>query len=107
MIRIVEIKALDNGAHRNQTGMLSNIPDGWAVIPGEIDTPNFPFGEIETKDEEVKNIIYVDGKKTEKTSTIKVVTKWTAGVIPEMEVSEVEKLRADIDFVAIMTGVEL
>lgn len=96
-MRIIEIKSLDNGGHRNQTGTFFEIPEGWAVIPDDMETPNFPFGEIKTKD--------INGVLT--------VTKWTAGVIPEPEPlpepepSEIEKLRADIDFISIMTGVEL
>lgn len=66
---IVEIKVLSNGGHRNQTGDFNNIPDGWAVIPDNIDTPNFPFGEIEAED--------IDGVMT--------VTKWTPNDIPEVE----------------------
>ena len=34
---IIEIQALENGAHRNQSGQLKVIPEGWAVIPEEID----------------------------------------------------------------------
>lgn len=68
-MRIVEIVALSNGAHRNQTidGTLSVIPDGWAVIPDTMETKNFPFGEL-TADE-------VDGVMT--------VTSWIPGTIPE------------------------
>lgn len=47
---IIEIAALDNGAHRNQTGNLRTIPEGWAVVPetvGAAETlENFPFGDI-------------------------------------------------------------
>lgn len=76
-MRIVEIKSLKNGSHRNQTGEFLSIPEGWAVIPDDMETPNFPFGEVE-----------VEGN---------VVTKWTAGVIPEAEepqapISKVEQL---------------
>ena len=69
-MRIVEIKALENGSHRNQTidGMMT-VPDGFAVIPDDIETPNFPFGEIEVEE--------IDGIMT--------VTKWKAGEIPEPE----------------------
>ena len=35
-MRIVEIAALENGAHRNQTGAFSEIPEGWAVIPEDM-----------------------------------------------------------------------
>lgn len=49
---IIEIKALDNGAHRNQTG--SVLPNGWAVIPPNVGTmetlENFPFGNFEVEE---------------------------------------------------------
>lgn len=66
---IIEITALDNGAHRNQTGNFRTIPDGWAVIPYTMTTENFPFGEVEAE--------VVNGVMT--------VTKWAAGTIPEPE----------------------
>jgi len=67
-MRIIEIVALDNGAHRNQTGNISVVPDGWAVIPDDMVCENFPFGEI-TVDE----------------STPPIVTSWTPGEMPEPE----------------------
>lgn len=94
---IIEITALPNGAHRNQTGMFSSIPDGWAVIHDGMETPNFPFGEVEVAE--------INGVMT--------VTKWTAGTIPEPEPeldpepTELEQLRADMDYIAMETGVEL
>ena len=66
---IIEISSLDNGAHRNQTGNFSTIPDGWAIIPDGMETPNFPFGKVEVAE--------INGVMT--------VTKWTAGTIPEPE----------------------
>lgn len=103
-MRIVEINQSSTGAHRNQTiifGKLSNIPDGWAVIPDNMETPNFPFGEV----------------KAEKINGVMTVTNWVAGTVPapvvlpeegnETGVGEVEQLRADVDYIAIMTGVEL
>ena len=68
-MRIIEIIALDNGAHRNQNGGLSVVPDGWAVIPADMECDNFPFGEIEVAE--------VDGVVT--------VTNWTPGEMPEPE----------------------
>lgn len=63
---IIEIAALDNGAHRNQTGTFRTIPDGWAIVPAEIEVPDtFPFVNIEVEDG--------------------VVTSMTAGVVPEPE----------------------
>ncbi len=67
-MRIIEITALSNGAHRNQTGTFSDVPDGWAVIPETLDTPNFPFGDVTVDD-----------------STPPVVTSWTPLPIPEPE----------------------
>ena len=68
-MKIIEIEALDNGGHRNHTGDLSFVPEGWAVIPEDIETPNFPFGEVTVED--------IDG--------VMIVTKWEAGEIPEIE----------------------
>lgn len=96
-MRIIEIAALSNGAHRNQTGNLSTIPDGWAVIPEGMETPNFPFGELTAEN--------INGVMT--------VTSWTAGTTPEPEPepepepTELEQLRADVDYIAMETGVEL
>lgn len=66
-MRIIEIEPLENGGHRNQTGDIKVVPEGYAVIPDDMETPNFPFGEVETEDK--------DGVIT--------VTKWVAGTIPE------------------------
>ena len=70
-MRIVEIKALENGAHNNQTinGALSRIQDGYAVIPDDMICDNFPFGEVKAEE--------IDGVMT--------VTEWIAGEIPEPE----------------------
>ena len=65
-MRIIEITAMPNGAHRNQESdyfTLANCPDGWAVIPDEMECENFPFGAITVEDG--------------------IVTSWTPGVIPE------------------------
>lgn len=69
MKRIIEIKGLDNGGHRNQTSDFTTIPEGWAIIPEYMETPNFPFGDIEAEE--------IDGVMT--------VTKWEAREIPEPE----------------------
>ena len=95
-MRIIEIAMLPNGAHRNQEGEFITIPKGYAVVSDDMETPNYPFGEVEVAE--------VDGVMT--------VTKWVAGTIPEVEepkkpVTEIEQLRADVDYIAVMTGVEL
>lgn len=65
-MKIIEIQALENGAHKNQAGA-NIIPNGWAVIPDNMETPNFPFGEITVEE--------IDGVMT--------VISWKAGEIPE------------------------
>lgn len=91
---IIEIQALDNGAHRNQTTTSTTIPTGWAEIPADVVIPEtFPFVDLA-----------VDGNK---------VVSMTAGVVPdpepqpEPEPTETEQLRADVDFLAAMAGVTL
>lgn len=67
-MRIVEIAALENGAHRNQTvDGEAAIPDGWALIPDDMETENFPFGDLEA--EEVAGVM--------------TVTAWTPGTVPD------------------------
>lgn len=64
---IIEISALENGAHRNQSGNMCTIPDGWAVIPDGMEIENFPFGNVAVEE--------INGVMT--------VTSWTPGEIPE------------------------
>lgn len=50
-MRIIEITALKNGGHRNQTASLSKVPEGWAIIPDDMEIPStFPFVDIEVED---------------------------------------------------------
>lgn len=94
-MKIIEIMPLSNGAHRNQTvSEAVTIPDGWAVIPDDMAIPEtYPFVDL-----------VVQGNQ---------VVSMTAGVVPEPEPepepepTETEQLRADIDFLAVMTGVTL
>lgn len=49
-MKIIEISAQSNGAHRNQVGTFPAIPDGWAIIPDEMEIPKtFPFVSIITE----------------------------------------------------------
>ena len=63
---MIEITALANGAHRNQT-FNGVLPDGWAVIPDGLETANFPFGAV----------------TAEKINGVMTVTKWTPGTMSE------------------------
>ena len=77
-MNIIEIEALENGAHRNQNGFIGDVPAGWAVIPDGMDTPNFPFGDL-TVDE---------------TQTPPVVTSWTPLPVPDDPPAEADELPA-------------
>ena len=64
-MRITEIAALENGAHRNQSGVVGDVPAGWAAIPDDMEVPDtFPFVDIT-----------VDGG---------VVTEMEAGIVPDV-----------------------
>ena len=68
-MKIIEITALSNGAHRNQViSNLKTIPSGWAVVPETLTTENFPFGDVEVAE--------VNGVMT--------ITKWVPGIMPEV-----------------------
>lgn len=65
---VIEIAPLENGGHRNQTGDIKAVPEGWAVIPEDMAVPgSFPFVDIE-----------VDGG---------VIIRMTAGEVPQPEPS--------------------
>lgn len=94
-MKIIEIKALDNGAHNNQTIYNVDpskfpIPEGWAVIPEDMVIPDtFPFVDITAKDG--------------------VVTSMIAGTMPEPEPkmepepSQLDILEAQVTYTAMMT----
>lgn len=90
---MIEIVPLENGAHRNQSGRMKTVPDGWAILPEDMETPNFPFGDITVDD----------------TRSPPVVTSWTPLPIPEdapttdIAPTELEQLRADVDYLLMMT----
>lgn len=76
-MRIISIDPLHNGAHENQTitGILTEIPDGYAVIPDDMEIPDtFPFVNIK-----------VEGQT---------VVSMTAGVVPDPEPGPIEEVRA-------------
>ena len=91
-MRMIEIFALDNGAHNNHTyhGVL---PEGWAVIPDGMECENFPFGDVEAEE--------INGVMT--------VTKWIPGTMPEPEPepeaqpSQLDILEAQVTYTAMIT----
>ena len=102
--RFIKIQGNEAGAHQNQThlgppycihGKLW-IPDGYAVIPNDMETPNFPFGDI----------------TVEEINGIPTVTSWTPREIPEPEPDpvpepstreQIDELKEAMDM--ILTGV--
>lgn len=68
---IIEIAALDNGAHRNQSwNNPASVPDGFALYRGEAsELENFPFGGITVEE--------INGVPT--------VISWWPGTMPEPE----------------------
>lgn len=80
-MNIIEIIALSNGAHKNQTYNGATVPDGWAVIPEGMAVPDtFPFVNLT-----------VDGQT---------VTSMTAGTIPEPEEPEPTSEDITLDLMA-------
>ena len=55
-MKMIEITPSANGAHNNQT-YHGALPEGWAVIPIDMETENFPFGEVTV--EEVDGVMTV------------------------------------------------
>lgn len=90
-MQIIEITPLSNGAHNNQTSSaIKAPPPGWAEIPAGMAVPEtFPFVDIE-----------VEGN---------VVTKMTAGVVPEPEPAaepeptQLDRIEAQVAYTAMMT----
>ena len=76
-MKIIELSALPNGAHRNMdSSALSAPPEGWAMIPEEMALPDtYPFVGVEAEE--------IDGILT--------VTALTPGTMPE---PDLERLRA-------------
>lgn len=65
---IIKIEAFPNGGHSNQSLDIFPLPEGWAFVPPELDTPDtFPFVDIDVN--------VVDGVLT--------VVNMRAGVVPE------------------------
>lgn len=67
-MRLIKIEAETSGGHAYQTiDSISTIPNGWAVVPDDMETPNLPYGDITVED--------IGGVMT--------VTSWVARETPE------------------------
>lgn len=90
-MQMIEIAALDNGAHNNQT-YHGFLPNGWALIPVDPETlENYPFGSFDVKD--VEGVPYM------------VAESWQAGEMPAPEpIPETEA--TDTEVLNILLGVD-
>lgn len=69
-MKLIQIQQFEDGGHRYQTiDNIRSIPDGWAVIPDDMETPNLPYGDITVEE--------IEGVPT--------VTSWTPREMPEVE----------------------
>ena len=74
-MKIIEIRALSNGAHWNRDIDGTELPEGWAVIPEDMEIPKtFPFVDITVDDG--------------------MVTSMTPGIVPE-PVVDLDALKAE------------
>ena len=111
-MRIIEIKALDNGSHRNQAGGVSQIPEGYALIPDDMPIPDtFPFVNIEVAEETRYNEVKLYNEETEGYDieqipyTVMVVTSMTAGVVPERPPEPIPEPTTD-EILDVLLGVD-
>lgn len=64
---IIQIEKNSNGSHNDHCAShITAPPEGWAIIPEDMECENLPFGDVEVAD--------IDGIMT--------VTKWIAGETP-------------------------
>ena len=66
--KIIEIAPMNNGAHNNQNGNFSSVPNGWAIIPDDMKIPDtFPFVDIEVIDGIVTSMNAIDMSNIKRT----------------------------------------
>jgi hypothetical protein len=67
-MKLIKIEKLQSNAHFVAVNnAIKEVPEGWAVIPNGMGTPNLPYGNIIVEE--------IDGVPT--------VTSWTPGEMPE------------------------
>lgn len=115
---IIKIEKNANGSHDNQTindavPKAFPVPEGYAVIPEELGTPetleNFPFGEITTKLVNLETILSTTGETIGFQPNVEYVTSWTPLPMPEPvpepepEPSQLDRVEAQATYTAMMT----
>lgn len=88
---IIKIEPYENGAHANQTSNMTVVPDGWAVVPPHLEAQArgfLPFIDLTVEDGKIVGV--------------------AQGAIPEPDTApeplptEMEQLRADVDYLLMM-----
>ena len=106
---IVKIEENPNGSHSNNcSGQITTVPEGWAMIPGDMELPDtFPFVSLEA--EEVihyREVMVAPGVWEKKPFPMMTVTSMIPGIMPpasEPEPSWQERTEAQITYTAMMT----
>ena len=93
-MRIIEIAALDNGAHNDQT-YHGVVPEGWAIMREGEKCENFPFGNFEVED--VNGVAYMVADSWEPLPLPEPET------IPEAEPTQLDRIEAQVAYTAMMT----
>lgn len=89
-MKIIEVRALSNGAHRNQTGVFPVIPTGWAVIPDDMEIPaSFPFVDVVAEGGVVTELL--PGETPEESRAVAEVP------------SQLDQIEAQVTYTAMMT----
>ena len=122
---IVNLTPIEPGVYSDHSSdCITKPPKGWAMIPEGFEVPStFPrcdcveaedrtyvFDvEEEKQDEETGEIVTVIEQRER---IIKTVIKMTESTLQKQETTpvkgtEIEQLRADVDYIAVMTGVRL
>ena len=107
-MKMLEIAALPNGAHRNQT-FHGNLPDGWAVIPDDMELENYPFGKVTATEVTHYREVEVAGHTEQKPYGVMTVTAWEPLPMPEPEPepepkpSQLDRVEAQVTYTAMMT----
>lgn len=98
MLTIIEIEAREDGGHglQSQSGRTECWMEGWIAVPGELETAVWDCGGYCRLD--VQEGVLVDITPTERPAP---------PPEPEPEPTEADRLRADVDYIAAMTGVSL
>ncbi len=87
---------------------IKNIPEGWAVIPDDMETPNLPYGDITVEDIPKTEIeTNEEGEEVEViVGYIPTVTSWTPREMPTFpEVEETETEPTADELIDILLGV--